>query len=95
MEILPHLPAGMHRHIFRQKMIQRADQPFTRNGMVSFHADAIFIGVDAGIRAAAPFDIGKRAQHLLQRILKDFLHRHSILLNLPAMVAFSIITDCE
>ena len=54
-------------------------------------ADAVHIGMNAGVCTAAPLNICFFTDYLLQRFLKLLLYGIGVFLHLPAMVASAVI----
>lgn len=93
MKVQWHLLTRKHRHVDRQKVIQRPHQSVAGNGMLCFHADAIIQRMNAGVGSATPLNIGAASHHLCHCLLKDLLHRHGVLLYLPTVVVLAVVAQ--
>ena len=93
MKVHGHFPAVHHRHIGGQKVVQGPLQPFAGDSAFQLHTDTELPGVDAGVRAAAPLQGRTFRQDFIKGFLKHLLHRHSVLLHLPAVIAGAVVAQ--
>ena len=63
--------------------------------MSGFDADAVHVGVNAAVGAAAALELKILADHLRKRRLQGFLHGVGVRLYLPAVKAFAVVCDCQ
>ncbi len=94
MKILRNFPAGKHRDILRQKMVEGIYQPGAGNGMFRFHAQAKLPCMDTRICSAAALQAGALAQNAAGSLLKSLLHRPGVFLHLPTVISRTVICDC-
>ena len=87
--------AAQHCHRQRQPAVERSRQAFTRDRVLRFDADAIHIGVHAGVCTAATLDVKAAADDFCQRVLKSLLHGKGVLLDLPAVKMPAVVANGE
>ncbi len=85
-KILRHLAAGESSNILRKVYIQRSGKAVAGNTAFGLETYAEAGSMNPCIGTGAALYFGLTAKHRPESRLKHFLHRNSILLNLPAVI---------
>ena len=92
-EVLRHLPGGLHGDVLRRVGVDGEGQPVHGDAALRAEVGDVPLRVDAGVGPAAAGEVHRLSGDLLQGLLQRLTDRGGVFLHLPAVVGGAVVHE--